>query len=116
MPKADTARRERVGSPRLPSVDQVLRTPAAALGIEQFGRAAVVDAVRAELAFARKERQVLPGDELARAALVLLEARAQPSLRPVFNLTGRPRLRSSSILPRAAAASATITCEPCCPS
>ena len=44
--------------------------------------------MRAALASARKDRQVLPGDELAAAALALLEARAQPSLRPVFNLTG----------------------------
>src|SRR5262249_59470880 len=111
MPKADTARRETIaqaGSPRLPSVDQVLRTPTAALGIEQFGRTAVVEAVRATLAGAREQRQVLPGDEVARAALAgareqrqvlpgdevaraalaALEARAQPSLRPVFNLTG----------------------------
>ena len=91
MPKADTARRETIpqaGSPRLPSVDQVLRSPAAALAVDQFGRPAVVDAVRAALASARKDRQVLPGNELAAAALALLEARAQPSLRPVFNLTG----------------------------
>jgi L-seryl-tRNA(Ser) seleniumtransferase len=91
MPKADMARREttqQAGSQRLPSVDQVLRTPTAALAIEQYGRSAVVDAVRAALASARKDRQVLPGDELAAAALALLEARAQPSLRPVFNLTG----------------------------
>ncbi len=91
MPKADTARPETIaqaGSPRLPSVDQVLRTPTAALGIEQFGRTAVVEAVRATLAGAREQRQVLLGDEVARAALAALEARAQPSLRPVFNLTG----------------------------
>jgi L-seryl-tRNA(Ser) seleniumtransferase len=91
MPKADMARREttqQAGSQRLPSVDQVLRTPTAALAIEQYGRSAVVDAVRAELASARKDRQVLPGEELAAAALALLEARTQPSLRPVFNLTG----------------------------
>jgi len=79
MPKPDTARREttqQVGSQRLPSVDQVLRTPTAVLAIEQYGRSAVVDAVRGELASARKDRQVLPGDELAAAALALLAARA----------------------------------------
>jgi L-seryl-tRNA(Ser) seleniumtransferase len=58
------------------------------LAIEQYGRSAVVDTVRGELASARKDRQVLPGDELAAAALALLAARAQPSLRRVFNLTG----------------------------
>jgi L-seryl-tRNA(Ser) seleniumtransferase len=88
MPKADTARREHAGSPRLPSVDQVLRTPTAALGIEQFGRSALVEALRSTLADARKQGQVLPSDQVAAAALGLLEARAQPSLRSVFNLTG----------------------------
>src|SRR5262249_15740908 len=90
MPKAATARPETIaqaGSPRLPSVDQVLRTPTAALAIEQFGRTAVVEAVRATLAGAREQRQVLLGDEVARAALAALEARAQPSLRPGFHLT-----------------------------
>jgi L-seryl-tRNA(Ser) seleniumtransferase len=91
MAKADTARQEtaqQAGPPRLPSVDQVLRTPTAVLAIEQHGRSAVVDAVRAALTSARKDRQLLPGDELARTAFALLETRAQPSLRPVFNLTG----------------------------
>ena len=124
MAKADTARQEtaqQAGPPRLPSVDQVLRTPTAVLAIEQHGRSAVVDAVRAALTSARKDRQLLPGDELARTAFALLETRAQPSLRPVFNLTGtvlhtnlgRALLAQAAI---DAAASATITCGLYCAS
>ncbi len=40
----DTTRR------KLPSVDEVLRRPAAADAVARFGRAAVVDAVRATIA------------------------------------------------------------------
>jgi L-seryl-tRNA(Ser) seleniumtransferase len=91
MRKADAARRETIpqaGSQRLPSVDQVLRTKTAALGIEQFGHPALVDAVRAALADARAARHGPTIDELAGAALSRLAVQAQPSLRPVFNLTG----------------------------
>jgi L-seryl-tRNA(Ser) seleniumtransferase len=73
---------------RLPSVDQVLRTTAAASGIERFGRTAVVEAIRATLASARASGHVAAMDEVAAGALARLEAQAQPSLRPVFNLTG----------------------------
>jgi L-seryl-tRNA(Ser) seleniumtransferase len=75
-------------SPRLPSVDQVLRTTTAALAIERFGRTAVVDAIRVTLASERTSGRVATKDEIAAGALSHLEARAQPSLRPVFNLTG----------------------------
>jgi L-seryl-tRNA(Ser) seleniumtransferase len=91
MRKADPVPRETIpqaGAHRLPSVDQVLRTPTASVGIENFGRSAMVEAVRAVLASARAESRVPPSKELAVAAVALLEARAQPSLRPVFNLTG----------------------------
>jgi L-seryl-tRNA(Ser) seleniumtransferase len=86
-----TAGREPVAaadSVRLPSVDQVLRAPAAVLGIERFGRPAVVEAVRAALASARGASRIPPIGDLAAAALARVEADAQPSLRPVFNLTG----------------------------
>jgi L-seryl-tRNA(Ser) seleniumtransferase len=73
---------------RLPSVDQVLRAPEAVLGIEKHGRPAVVEAVRAAIASARAAGRIAPSDELAVAALARVEAHAQPSLRPVFNLTG----------------------------
>ncbi len=74
---------------RLPSVDQVLRSQAAALAVERFGRLAVVDAVRAALAKARADgRGAIGAEEAAAAALASLEADATPRLRPVYNLTG----------------------------
>jgi L-seryl-tRNA(Ser) seleniumtransferase len=77
----------------LPSVDEVLRTPTASVAIEQFGRAAAVAAVRQTLDAARSalrtgRARAVDSDVLAAAALAGLEASAQPSLRPVFNLTG----------------------------
>ncbi len=92
MGRADAARDEAVRQiadlQRLPSVDQVLHAPSAAFGIERFGRAAMVNAVRASLNRARAAKSVISGEQLASDALALLEAQAQPSLRPVFNLTG----------------------------
>ena len=91
MRKAGAARRETIpqaGSHRLPSVDQVLRTPTAVVGIEHFGRPATVEAVRTALANARAASRVAPGEDLAAEALALLEDRARPSVRQVFNLTG----------------------------
>jgi L-seryl-tRNA(Ser) seleniumtransferase len=74
---------------RLPSVDEVLRTPAATAAAARFGRPAVVAATRETLAAARAEGTVPGGAaEVAAAALARLEAQAQPTLRPVFNLTG----------------------------
>lgn len=73
---------------RLPSVDQVLRTQAAALAIERFGRPAAVEAVRKALAGARAAGRGVDAEEAAAAALAVLEADAAPRLRPVFNLTG----------------------------
>jgi L-seryl-tRNA(Ser) seleniumtransferase len=72
MRKAGAARRETIpqtGSHRLPSVDQVLRTPTAVVGIEHFGRPAVVEAVRTALASARATSRVAPGEDLAAEAL-----------------------------------------------
>src|SRR5262245_47075184 len=92
MGKADTAREEAVRQiadlQRLPSVDQVLHAPSAALGIERYGRAAVVNAVRSSLSRARAAKSVFSIEQLAGDALAQLEARALPRLRPVFNLTG----------------------------
>jgi L-seryl-tRNA(Ser) seleniumtransferase len=74
---------------RLPSVDEVLRTPAATAAAGRFGRPAMVAAARDALAAARALGTVPAGPaEVAAAALARLEAQAQPSLRPVFNLTG----------------------------
>src|SRR6476619_3884385 len=92
MPEHGVSRPQTISPTRdlqkLPSVDQVLRTPAAVLGIERFGRTAVVEAIRATLASARASGHVAAMDEVAAGALARLEALAQPSLRPVFNLTG----------------------------
>jgi L-seryl-tRNA(Ser) seleniumtransferase len=91
MPKADTARHKIAPAGdlrKLPSVDQVLRSPAALVGMARFGRAAVVSAVRGSLAAARAARSVSSEEDVAARALAELESRAQPSLRPVFNLTG----------------------------
>ena len=74
---------------RLPAVDEVLRTEAARLGIDRFGRPAVVESVRAALAEARAGREAGIGAEDAAArALARLEALAALRLKPVFNLTG----------------------------
>jgi L-seryl-tRNA(Ser) seleniumtransferase len=74
---------------KLPSVDEVLRAQAAAAGVGQFGRPAVVNAVRMTLAQARAN-DVAPGgaEQVAAAALAALVAAAQPNMRPVYNLTG----------------------------
>jgi L-seryl-tRNA(Ser) seleniumtransferase len=58
------------------------------VGIEHFGRPATVEAVRTALANARAASRVAPGEDLAAEALALLEDRARPSVRQVFNLTG----------------------------
>lgn len=73
---------------KLPSVDEVLRTPAARAAAERFGRPAVVAAVRATLAAARAARSAVTAADVAATALAQLEADAQPNLKAVFNLTG----------------------------
>jgi L-seryl-tRNA(Ser) seleniumtransferase len=78
---------------RIPSVDEVLKTDVAAIAIDRFGRPAALDALRRTLAAARsawrggRTANADPAD-LASTALALLEADAQPNVRPVFNLTG----------------------------
>jgi L-seryl-tRNA(Ser) seleniumtransferase len=74
---------------KLPSVDELLRSPALAGALVHFGRQAVTAAARDALAAARHgggaaaERDALIG-----AALSTLATRAKSGLRPVFNLTG----------------------------
>ena len=74
---------------KLPSVDVVLRTAAAGKAIDRFGRAAVVGAIRRVLSESRSGATDFgqPDDVIAQAMLQL-EARDKPNLRPVFNLTG----------------------------
>lgn len=74
---------------QLPSVDEVLRSPFAAHPIKEFGRGAMLGAVRAALADARKTGDTTRDVEfIAAAASETLRAEAEPNLRPVFNLTG----------------------------
>ncbi|EJW09763.1 L-seryl-tRNA(Sec) selenium transferase [Rhodovulum sp. PH10] len=83
---------------RLPSVDEVLKTPTATLSVAQHGRTATVGAVRTVLDAARAAlragdgRDALPGDvaldDIAACALAKLEKAAIPAVRPVLNLTG----------------------------
>ena len=82
MPNSNTAPR------KLPSVDEVMRAPAASDLVGRYGRTATVDAVRATIADARAERTALSAADAIAGALARLDAGAQPSLRPVFNLTG----------------------------
>jgi L-seryl-tRNA(Ser) seleniumtransferase len=74
---------------KLPSVDEVLRTPLALEAAENFGRPALVAAVRAVIAQARVAKaDAGAAIEVAGAALMALEAKQQSNLKPVFNLTG----------------------------
>jgi L-seryl-tRNA(Ser) seleniumtransferase len=73
---------------KLPSVDEVLRAPAAAVATAQFGRQAVVGAVRVVLAKARAGKSVQNADGVLSHALTVLEMQSRSRLRPVFNLTG----------------------------
>ncbi|GIL41358.1 L-seryl-tRNA(Sec) selenium transferase [Roseiterribacter gracilis] len=70
----------------LPSVDQLLRDAGAL--IEQHGRLRTKEAVRAALDAARAGKSGATSDALLQQAASLLDREAQPSLRPVFNLTG----------------------------
>jgi L-seryl-tRNA(Ser) seleniumtransferase len=80
--KADAALR------KLPSVDEVMRAPAAAEGIGRHGRTAMVAAIRQALSAARAQQRTISAIEAAASACALLDVAARPSLRPVFNLTG----------------------------
>jgi L-seryl-tRNA(Ser) seleniumtransferase len=78
---------------RLPSVDEVLKTPVAQVAADRFGRTAAVAAVRTALDASRAAlRAGRPGvvgvDDVAAAALAGLDRGAQPSVRAMFNLTG----------------------------
>ncbi|THD58118.1 L-seryl-tRNA(Sec) selenium transferase [Phenylobacterium sp.] len=77
----------------LPSVDLVLNTAEAEALRGRFGRPALTDAIRAELDEARAAFRESDGGlpdvgQIAARAGARLEQASQPSLRPVFNLTG----------------------------
>jgi L-seryl-tRNA(Ser) seleniumtransferase len=73
---------------RLPSVDEVLRTAVAGAAIGEFGRPAVVAAVRDVISDARQAGTGAVAEAVAENARWKLQAQAVASLRPVFNLTG----------------------------
>ncbi len=73
----------------LPSVDAVLRDPAAEATITQFGRTAFVAAVRKALAEAREGRASVESTaQVVARAQARLHEDSRMSLRAVFNLTG----------------------------
>ena len=99
----------------LPSIDRLLKLDTVAALIAQHGRPlvvetlrAVIDGRRAELA---KDPAATPVDENALTALCAaqLQSLAQPSLRPVFNLTGTVLHTNlgRALYPAVAAAAAT---------
>jgi L-seryl-tRNA(Ser) seleniumtransferase len=89
MAKAATAKPASTTLRKLPSVDEVLRTPVAAEAIARFGRPAAVGAVRDVLAKARAVKDTSgEASHIAAAAHVALEAKEQSNLKSVFNLTG----------------------------
>ena len=80
---------------RLPSVDRALAWQALRSLADAHGRTLVLDALRATLAHLRKPHSTVPPAGAAAlqahiSALVVAQVQAwlQPSLRPVFNLTG----------------------------
>jgi len=79
---------ETAAARRLPSVDAVLRDPEGTALIDRFGRAVVVEAVRAALAAARAGGCGLDIADAIKYAAQHLEDREKSRLRPVFNLTG----------------------------
>lgn len=77
----------------IPSVDRILQDSRLASAIGRHGRELVVAELRAELAGRRAALKggggaALDEDAIVAALLSRLELAAQPSLRPVFNLTG----------------------------
>ncbi|MPY69119.1 MAG: L-seryl-tRNA(Sec) selenium transferase [Alphaproteobacteria bacterium] len=77
----------------IPSVDRILRDPACDVLVVRFGRRPVTEAVRGDVA-ALRGRLAEGGREAAEVGAIVarvaaaLERAAQPSLRPVWNLTG----------------------------
>jgi L-seryl-tRNA(Ser) seleniumtransferase len=73
---------------KLPSVDELLRSPPMIDAITHFGRHAVTAAIRMSLAAARQSREDAAPEELVEQTLFALASQARSNLRPVFNLTG----------------------------
>ena len=94
----------------LPSLDFLLRAPAAAVLLARFGRTATTNTLRAVLATRRAARQFhAPAAELIDQAADHLAIAFARSQRPVFNLTGtvlHTNLGRSPLPPEAAEAAA----------
>ncbi|TAK81594.1 MAG: L-seryl-tRNA(Sec) selenium transferase [Betaproteobacteria bacterium] len=104
----------------LPSVDRLLQRRESGALIEAHGRPAVTGAIRAVLAEIRASTNpVVDTDRIVERVAERLEADAQPSLRPVFNLTGtvlhtnlgRAQLPEEAIEAMAAAARNPVNLE-----
>jgi len=97
-------------NPTLPSVDSLLRTAAGEVLQARFGRTATLAALRGELERLRTARAFgTTGAAVLDAASDHLARAAQPSQRPVFNLTGtvlHTNLGRAPVPPEAAAAAA----------
>ena len=76
----------------IPSLDQLLKLGAVTNLLARYGRPLVTEAARAELARLRAVLSSSPADfddaGFVRACTTRLERETQPSLKPVFNLTG----------------------------
>jgi L-seryl-tRNA(Ser) seleniumtransferase len=114
-----------IGQPRLPSVDQVLRTDAGAAAAARYGHKATVNAIRGTLSALRDVARGVQAVAEANASAIAAEAARQleredaPSLRRVFNLTGtvlhtnlgRALLPESAVAAAADAMRSAVTLE-----
>lgn len=105
---------------QLPAVDRLLADPAIAALIDQHGRAAITDSIRATLAAARTA--ALAGAPIADTPRLIADitaaaaAQARPRLRPVYNLTGtvlHTNLGRAPLPEEAVAALVTAARNPC---
>jgi L-seryl-tRNA(Ser) seleniumtransferase len=99
----------------LPSVDRLLRHAGTESLIAAHGRAAVTEAIRAELAELRAARVAPREDALIAHIAERIEAAGIPSVRPVFNLTGtvlHTNLGRASLPEEAVAAVAAVARGP----
>jgi len=122
--KLESGRMDNWRSP-IPSVDEVLRLPEAEAASAEFGRSAILDAVRQRIASARtavrsgaaepaQDRQSL-ALQIARAAVQDVAQAAPAHIRPVLNLTGtvlHTNLGRAVLAAEAVAAAATVMAAP----
>jgi L-seryl-tRNA(Ser) seleniumtransferase len=110
----------KIDASAIPSVDRLLHADAAVALIDRFGRAAVLDSVRTVLASLRRQMADQTAPDTSEATILartekVLDALMEPSLKPVFNLTGtvlhtnlgRAPLPDEAIAAMAAAAGAS---------